>query len=128
MKELIDGENQEVIQALSGRGEYRLSEQARHLGVALEEWTKMQPDQRKKAVQRFMSFRIPAVKVTPARKEALSSTACTTTDSCSCPSKVISLPVSVQECVPLITLEAIWSKATALLQGDNTLSPAPGAD
>jgi len=30
--------------------------------------------------------------------------------------------------MPLITLEAIWSKATALLQGENSISPAPGAD
>lgn len=46
--------------------------------------------------------------------------------------KVVALHVSAQECgihaVPLITLEAIWSKATALLQGGNTISPCPGAD
>lgn len=47
-------------------------------------------------------------------------------------SKLRQLSITAEECgihtIPLITLEAIWSKATALLQGENSISPAPGTD
>lgn len=51
VRQLVDAQSEEIIRALSGCGQYRLCEQARHLGVAREEWNKMRPDQRQRVVQ-----------------------------------------------------------------------------
>ena len=58
MKDVVDAQRDEIIRALSGRGQYRLCEQYRHLGVPLEEWNKMRPDQRQHIVGRFDSQQI----------------------------------------------------------------------
>ena len=52
MKQLIDAKREEVIRALSGRGQYRLQPQYSHLGVELT-WQRMRPDQRKKIICKF---------------------------------------------------------------------------
>ena len=138
VKHLVDAQYEEIVRALSGRGQYRLCEETRHLGVVLEEWNKMRPDQRQRIVQWFMSYR-PTVTTSTFTSEAESVVSVKdgqqsgpkSTDKPGC-SKVNSLLISAEESgihtIPLITLEAIWSKAAALLQGDNTISPAPGRD
>lgn len=58
MKELVNEQQNEIIRSLSGRGSYRLYESVKHLGVSVEQWSKMRPDQRQKIVQRFKSATI----------------------------------------------------------------------
>ena len=53
LKRLIDAKREEVIRALSGRGQYRLQPQYSHLGVDELKWQRMRPDQRKKLVRKF---------------------------------------------------------------------------
>ena len=55
MKDYIVGKREEVIRALSGRGQYRFTEEYSHLVVSPQEWSKMTPDQRKSMLQRFDS-------------------------------------------------------------------------
>ena len=53
LKRLIDAKREEVIRALSGRGQYRLQPQYSHLGVDELKWQRMRPDQRKKLIRKF---------------------------------------------------------------------------
>ncbi len=53
LKRLIDGKREEVIRALSGRGQYRLQQRYSHLQVDELKWQRMRPDQRKKAIRHF---------------------------------------------------------------------------
>ena len=53
LKELVESQRQEVIRALSGRGEYRLCPEYHHLSVDINEWTRMRPQQRKDVVKAF---------------------------------------------------------------------------
>ena len=156
MKVLIDAQRNEIIRALSGRGRYRLSEGYRYLGVSMEEWNKMRPDQRKMVVQHFdsaqlvgsASCKLPSKVSQPASASFNQSTirstyqrdddlnACVSTgdsshNSDTCPS-VKCLDISAEDSgihtIPLITLQAIWNKAVSLLNGDNLVTPTPGSD
>ena len=53
VKDLVESQRQEVIRSLSGRGQYRLLPQYNHLGVTVQQWTTMNPDQRKKLLDSF---------------------------------------------------------------------------
>ena len=54
LKSLIDAKREEVIRALSGRGQYRLQQQYSDLGIDEFKWQRMRPDQRqKKLVRKF---------------------------------------------------------------------------
>ena len=53
LKRLVDTKREEVIRALSGRGQYRLQPQYSHLGVDEFKWQRIHPDQRKKLVHKF---------------------------------------------------------------------------
>jgi hypothetical protein len=53
LKRLVDAKREEVIRALSGRGQYRLQPQYSHLGVDELKWQRMRPDQRKKLIHKF---------------------------------------------------------------------------
>ena len=120
MKQLVDTQRSEIIHALSGRGCYRLAEGYRQLGVSIEVWSKMRPDQRKKIVQKFESLKIqfssayddagPSSDITVATggAELLRS-------SRSCKLLSISEQDSGISTIPLITLQGIWSKAQSLL-------------
>ena len=107
----------------------------------------MNPHQCKRAGQRFMLYHLgvtsksnlshPAADAvtmaTPlARKEEQNSAIPASMDGKPGCSKLVVLPISAEDSgihtMPLITLEAVWSKATALLQREKSISPAPGAD
>ena len=153
MKELVDSQRSEIIRALSGRGRYRLTENYQRLGVSLDEWNKMRSDQRKKIVERLSSAQLTAPmcphprtaqpahvsRVDPAHSSAAAlsefhSEACSSTSSSTQqpPHSMKGLDVSAEDSgihtIPLITLQAIWSKATSLLQSDTAITPAPGTD
>ena len=132
MKALVDAQRNEVIRSLSGRGRYRLAENCQHLGVSMEEWSKMRPDQRRKVVQKFESVQLPKPSSSASSNACSIDQASSSTSygpsSCSVKSINISAEESGIHTIPLVTLQAIWSKADSLLKGDNTITPAPGAD
>jgi len=53
MKELVLEQRDEVIRALSGRGNYQLCRGYEHLQVSPQEWAKITPDQRKRHIKKF---------------------------------------------------------------------------
>ena len=63
LKRLIDAKREEVIRALSGRGQYRLQSQYSHLGVDELKWQRMRPDQRKKLISKFDEAALSSVTI-----------------------------------------------------------------
>ena len=53
VKMLVKQQREEVIRALSCRGQYRLLPEYSHLGVSVSEWTKMRPEQRRDIIAKF---------------------------------------------------------------------------
>ena len=53
VKELVKQQREEIICALSGRGQYRLIEQFLHCSVPPLKWAKIRPEQRRKVVTQF---------------------------------------------------------------------------
>ena len=45
LKEIVEGQRDEAIRSLSGRGKFQLCEQYRYLQVNPQEWVKMTSDQ-----------------------------------------------------------------------------------
>jgi len=52
VNQLVGQQEDEIIRALSGRGQYRLPKFS-HLAVSPSQWAKMRPDQRREVVERF---------------------------------------------------------------------------
>ena len=63
VKQYISGQRDEVLRAISGRGEYKISQEYDSLLVSPQEWTKMTPDQRKCAVKKFDSAKLKHIEV-----------------------------------------------------------------
>ena len=53
VKELVKQQREEIIRALSGRGQYRLIEQFSHYSISPSKWAKMRPEQRREVVTQF---------------------------------------------------------------------------
>ena len=53
MKKLVLSQRDEVIHALSGRGQYQLDKKYAHLIVSPQQWIKMKPEQRKDLIKQF---------------------------------------------------------------------------
>ena len=157
MKDLVEAQRNEIVRSLSGRGQYRLAEDYRNLGVSMEEWSKMRPDQRKAIVQRFDSAQLkscallpsaagtndasdggssPLLMDAPLDQSAVHRGACGsgTQSQLGVQKQSGSNRLSIRaedsgiHTIPFITLQSIWSKAESLLQGENTITPVPGAD
>ena len=62
IRQFVECQREEVIRALSGRGQYRLCPEAEHYGVSTQVWMKMRPDQRQQVVQDFQHARPSANK------------------------------------------------------------------
>lgn len=125
MKEYIVGQREEVIRALSGRGQYRFTEEYKHLVVSPQEWVKMTPDQRKSVVKRFDSATVKS----PVSCSQYS-------ENCPGESSVSTqqrkMTISVQDSgitmLPFATLDFMWKKAEDYLASSNSVMPAPGKD
>ena len=50
---LVKSQHQEVISSLSRRWQYHLLPQYNHLGVTVQQWTTVNPDQHKKLLDSF---------------------------------------------------------------------------
>ena len=58
MKQLVLAQRDEVIRALSGRGQFRLDREYAHLIVSPQQWIRMKPEQRKELIKQFDSLKI----------------------------------------------------------------------
>ena len=125
LKQLVEGQRDEVIRSLSGRGQYRLCAQFNYLSTSILEWSKMRPDQRKRIISQFDSASIKTeyrLEGTP--KCHVSSAAQSTKPGC----LSINAEDSGIETLPLITQQAMWYKASKLLTLDNAITAAPSED
>ena len=59
MKQLVISQREEIIRALSGRGQYRLCPEFLHYAVSVQEWMRMRPDQRQHIVNNFEKAILP---------------------------------------------------------------------
>ena len=53
MKQFVESQRDEVIRALSGRGQFRLEHKYSHYGVSAQSWQKMTSEQRRRIVSAF---------------------------------------------------------------------------
>ena len=53
VKQLVMEQREEIIRALSGRGQYRLVQQFSHYSVSATKWAKMRPEQRREVITQF---------------------------------------------------------------------------
>ena len=125
MKQLLSAQRNDMIRALSGRGQYRVCDSYHFLTVSLEEWNKMQPDQRKCVIKAFDDFTPTFSAVTSVVND---SHLCV--GSSSNPTQYLSVTAEDSNIIsiPLVTLHGMWSKANSLLQLGNAITDAPGAD
>ena len=132
MKTLVDAQRNEIIRSLSGRGQYRLVESYRNLGVSMEEWSKMRSDQRKRVVERFDTAQLTgsALGGSPCEDNVLPTCELGSRSESSLAKK--SLDITAEESgihtIPLVTLLGIWNKAQHLLNDENLITATPGVD
>ena len=93
----------------------------------------MRPDQRKRSVQKFESFRLQLSSSYDSAGPSCDFTAATSDAELLGPSRYSrSISISAQDSgistIPLITLPGIWRKAESLLQGENMITKAPGSE
>lgn len=149
MKQYMESQREEIMRALSGRGQYRLCPQFAHHEVPTQLWMKMRPDQRQEVVQNFRKASLP-VACRQGHHPASTDSAGRT-----CPVTVTENPVvcgagpsqptlevvgplsrhlsiaaedSGITLIPLVTLSVMWAKAEKLLQMKNAVTPAPGSN
>ena len=145
IKNLVRSQHEEVTRALSQRGKYILKPEYAHYGVTTQEWMKMRPDQRQNIIEGFQKATLK-VSVTSFKKA-------TTPSSCTevampCNSATVGedsihgqepistvtlqtdLSISADDAgittIPLVTLNAMWTKAVELLSTSNAITAAPG--
>ena len=53
MQQLVESQRDEIVRAISGRGQYRLLPEFQHLSVPVNEWIKIRPEQRRISVTHF---------------------------------------------------------------------------
>ena len=121
MKHFVDSQKEEVIRSLSGRGKFRFCPEFAHYGVPSPVWIKMRAEQRHEIVSTFEKAKLP---------RSLSQSTHSVSD-CS-PSSTVYLSISAEDSgistIPLVTLSAMWDKASELLSQENGITPAPGND
>ena len=59
MKAHVESQREEIVRALSGRGQYRLNPEFAHYGVSTQEWIKMRTDQRQQVLEIFQKATLP---------------------------------------------------------------------
>ena len=128
MKQLLSAQRNDMIRALSGRGQYRVCDSYHFLTVSLEEWNKMRPDQRKCVIKAFDDFTPTFSAVTSVVNDSHLCVGSSST--LSNPTQCLSVTAEDSNIIsiPLVTLHGMWSKANSLLQLGNAITDAPGAD
>ena len=59
LKAYVQSQREEIVWALSGRGQYRLNPEFAHHGVSTQEWTKMRTDQQQQVLEKFEKATLP---------------------------------------------------------------------
>ena len=126
MKQYVESQREEVIRALSGRGQVRLCTDVAHFGVPTPLWVKMSAEQRREVVSMFDKAKLP-------NRAATQETGLERSDSFTgMPTSEAVLSVSAEDSgivsIPLVTLTSMWNKASQLLSTTNGITPAPGVD
>lgn len=126
MNEYVESQREEVIRSLSGRGQYRLCSDVAHYGVPAQTWIKVTSDQRREVASAFEKAKLPRRAVPETENYVKASIASETLAS----NSEITLSVSAKDSgivsIPLVTLTAMWNKASELLSAQNAITPAPG--
>ena len=126
MKDFVTSQHEEVIRALSGRGQYRLHPKFSHYGVTSQEWIRMRPDQRQRIADNFREATFPvASKHTGDHAEHSGSRSESTEEAKQLCIEAEDSGITV---IPIVTLNAMWAKANKLLSVENSIAPAPGSD
>ena len=117
---LVKQQREEVIRALSSRGQYRLLPEYSHYTVSAVEWGKMRPEQRRQIIARFDKATLKSRLSVPQL--------CNQKDV----NKEKHLSIRVEDSniskLTLATLQFMWDKAEKLLATKNAITPAPGDD
>jgi hypothetical protein len=123
VEKLVESQRDEIIRALSGRGQYRLLPEFQHLVVPTQDWMKMRPDQRQKVVDDFDGITLGGSKLSKPHGQLKE-------PSIEHPSLELSISAADSgiSVIPLVTLDAMWSKAGELLSAENAITTAPGSD
>ena len=152
IKQLMTSQHEEIIRALSQRGQYRLKPEYAHYGVTTQEWVKMRSDQRQTVlavfekaslkVHSFCRTNMEAGRHLPQVSTTLNSDDHHEFDDmqqCSLELSgvdstvdiVTDLSISAEDSgittIPIVTLNAMWGKAIELVTTDNAITPAPGS-
>ena len=129
IEDLVKEQREEVIRALSGRGQYRLLSNYSHYSISASVWAKMRPSQRREVVVKFDKASLKKLQV---HTGSASSVGVVDQVSVSGQSSTKQLSVTAADSeitkISLSTLEQIWSKAENLINGENAIAPAPGND
>ena len=117
VQQLVKQQQEEVIRALSGRGQYRLLSQYSHYSVSASVWGKMRPEQRCELVNKFGK----------AASAGMEQAGVVAGPSSSSKQLSVSASSSGIDKISLSTLEHMWTKAEDLINGDNLITTAPGS-
>ena len=121
----MESQREEIVRALSGRGQYRLNPEFAHYGVSTQEWIKMRTDQRQQVLEIFQKATLPVHAQTsrePEPEEVPAVGLAQTQDR----RMSIRAEDSGITTIPHVTLDALWVKAEQILQSVNAITPAPG--
>ena len=119
--EIVKQQQDEIIRALSGRGQFRLLPQFSQYSVSATAWTKMRPEQRREVITKFN-------KATMKSKQPATVAANSDVASSSYRRIAVSPQSSGITKLTITTLQHIWEKAEELMNNDNAITPAPGDD
>ena len=134
LRTLVSAKQEEVIRAISGRGQYRLRNQYAHLQVSQLEWQRKRPDQRKKLIRQLdqCSLLNEQVSIPSVSQQSTSNTQ--SDEGCSQPAAEDSPSLSISHVDSGITnlhhsvLKPMWEKAIKLLTTQRGLQPAASSD
>ena len=129
IEDLVKEQREEVIRALSGRGQYRLLSNYSHYSISASVWAKMRPSQRREVVVKFdkASLKKPQVHTGSASSVGVVDQVSVSGQSSTKQLSVTAADSGITK-ISLSTLEQIWSKAENLINGENAIAPAPGND
>ena len=121
VREVVKQQQEEIVRALSGRGQFRLLPQFSHFSVSATSWTKMKPEQRREVISKFNKATL---------KSKISTIVITNSGGMSSSRKRIAVSPESSGITKLTitTLQCMWEKAEVLMNSDNMITPAPGDD
>ena len=127
LKEIVEGQREEAIRSLSGRGRYRVCKGYKYMQVDPQKWATMSPEQRQDVIKQFDSAPVRPSRATT-HSESVAGTSSESGSTSSSRGKL--LWVDPEETgitsVPLATLKEIWAKAAEYASSTGDVVPAPG--